>query len=211
MAWQLGAAPCPAPRGDAADAVPVLHCRTHCVQRHTPAAFARGALGGGVFLPGSVRLAESPGRLFVCARCRVPVVLCSRCDRGQRYCGRTCSRAARRGSTREAARRYQHSRGGRLAHAARSRRWRQRQRLREGRTPEANIVTHQGSQGAVGGASLAACQAEPTPCLTPRAASAFGPWRCRRCGRALPALVRQGFLRHGPGSRWLGHAQDHSP
>jgi hypothetical protein len=65
-------------------------------------------------------LAEHPARLFVCARCRAQVLLCSRCDRGQRYCGRDCSRAARQGSRREAAQRYQRSRAGRLAHAQRS-------------------------------------------------------------------------------------------
>jgi hypothetical protein len=67
----------------------------------------------------------------VCARCRAQVLLCSRCDRGQRYCGLACSRAARQDSQREAARRYQGSRAGRMAHAERSRRWRQRCRERD--------------------------------------------------------------------------------
>jgi len=31
-----------------------------------------------------------------CARCRAQVLLCSRCDRGQRYCSQACSFAARR-------------------------------------------------------------------------------------------------------------------
>jgi predicted AAA+ superfamily ATPase len=35
-------------------------------------------------------------RLFLCARCRAQVLLCSRCDRGQVYCGPECSQSARR-------------------------------------------------------------------------------------------------------------------
>ena len=66
------------------------------------------------------------GRLFVCAHCRTQVVLCSRCDRGNVYCGRACSQVARRTSMHEAGRRYQSSRAGRFAHAQRARRFRAR-------------------------------------------------------------------------------------
>ena len=34
-------------------------------------------------------------RLFLCARCRDQVLLCSHCDRGQVYCSRACSVASR--------------------------------------------------------------------------------------------------------------------
>ena len=77
---------------------------------------------------------ESTGRLFLCACCREQVLICRRCDRGQRYC-RTCAKEARRASVREAGRRYQQSRQGRFAHAARSRLHRERNKK----------VTHQGS------------------------------------------------------------------
>ena len=97
------------------------------VQRGTAAPRAPASSG---VLPEELTLADHPARLFVCARCRVQVLLCSRCDRGQRYCGRACSRAARRQSLCAAASRYQRSWGGRIAHAARSRRWRQRCRQR---------------------------------------------------------------------------------
>ncbi len=66
---------------------------------------------------------QRPARLFVCARCRAQVLLCSHCDRGNRYCGRDCRGEARDAARREAAKRYQSSQRGRLAHAARSRRW----------------------------------------------------------------------------------------
>ena len=41
-------------------------------------------------------------RLFLCARCRCQVLICSRCDRGQQYCGARCSGLARRESLRGA-------------------------------------------------------------------------------------------------------------
>jgi hypothetical protein len=68
-----------------------------------------------------------PVRLFLCAHCRAQVVLCSHCDRGNRYCGRPCWRLAR-----DAARRDQ------LAHAERSRRGRQRRWARGDRGDEAS-------------------------------------------------------------------------
>jgi hypothetical protein len=65
---------------------------------------------------------------FTCARpeCRQIFFLCSRCDRGHRYCGACCRNEARRRSLREAGRRYQATRDGRFAHAARQRRYAER-------------------------------------------------------------------------------------
>ena len=79
---------------------------------------------------------QSSARVFNCARCRCPVVICSHCDRGNLYCGKRCSETARRQSRREASERYQKTRRGRRAHAERQRRYRQRRRKK---------VTHQGS------------------------------------------------------------------
>jgi len=71
---------------------------------------------------------QSSARLFNCARCRCQVVICSYCDRGNIYCGKRCSETARRQSRREASGRYQKTRRGRLSHAERQRRYRQRRR-----------------------------------------------------------------------------------
>ncbi len=49
----------------------------------------------------------SSARVFTCARCRRQVVICSHCDRGNRYCGPSCAHSARRHAQREAAQRYQ--------------------------------------------------------------------------------------------------------
>ena len=78
------------------------------------------------------------GRMFACALCQREVLLCSGCDRGQRYCSVGCREQARRDCLRAAGRRYQGSRAGRFAHARRARRYRLRQK----------IVTHQASQAA---------------------------------------------------------------
>ena len=88
---------------------------------------------------------------FLCARCRRQVLICSRCDRGQQYCGARCSGPARRESLRAAGRRYQHSRRGRHCHAERQRRYRRRC----GEDARVQKVTHHGSDCAPCGAELA--------------------------------------------------------
>jgi hypothetical protein len=171
---------------------------------------------------------ERPARLFLCAGCRVQVVLCSHCDRGNLYCSRPCWRLSRDAARRDAAHRYQSSWRGRLAHAERSRRWRQRHAARsagDGHGVEgAENVTHQGSQPGVAAAPLAAWTHDTTsssPDATTIVApgeqdtAPAAPWTCCRCTVALPACVRQGFLRHGPhhGGRWprTGWRHDRSP
>lgn len=74
-------------------------------------------------------------RSYRCERCAKTVAICSRCDRGQRYCAADCSVKQRRESLRRAGRRHQASRTGRRKHAARQDQYRRRQK---------RIVTHQG-------------------------------------------------------------------
>ena len=89
---------------------------------------------------------ESTGRLYLCQRCRLQVIICRRCDRGQSYCSDACSKAARCEALRASGRRYQQSSKGRLKHAERAHRYRQRK----------NKVTHQGSTTLAQGDLLAA-------------------------------------------------------
>jgi hypothetical protein len=148
------------------------------------------------------------GRLFVCARCHAQVVICSVCDRGQRYCSRQCSAQARRASLREAGRRYQSGRAGRFAHARRARRYRQRQLHRPSSSSSspapapappapapapAKIVTHQCSQELDTGDVLAVKLdvARSTGCEEPLR------WHCCWCPRTGQSEVRCGFLRRG--------------
>lgn len=155
-----------------------------------------------------------PGRMFLCGRCRAQVVLCSRCDRGNVYCGPGCAQARRRESVRAAGERYQDSRAGRFAHAARSRRYRVR----------CQNVTHQGSVVTAADALLPAVAALPPPlpdtvnggtAITVPSPATAPTLRCSRCGAARASAVRLGWLRHrrrvaGPltGAKWSASADD---
>lgn len=75
-------------------------------------------------------------RLYFCSRCHAQVIICSRCDRGQRYCAGECRHEARSTSTKRATKKYQSSRAGRFKNAERQKRFRQRNQQK---------VTHQGS------------------------------------------------------------------
>ncbi len=77
-------------------------------------------------------------RLFQCARCYSLTRICSCCDRGHVYCI-DCASPARKEGRQGAAKRYQLSPKGRLHHAARQSRYRERLRLKKEK------VTHQGS------------------------------------------------------------------
>jgi hypothetical protein len=137
---------------------------------------------------------QPSARLFNCARCRTQVVLCSRCDRGNRYCGPTCSQAARQESMRAAGRRYQRSRRGRFRHAERQRRYRSRR----------HKVTHQGSAPVVADAVLGA---ESKDLGVPPHAEAVidsqEPY-CHFCRCRCSAFVRLDFL-HRSASRLQMH------
>jgi hypothetical protein len=120
---------------------------------------------------------EPPGRRYLCVGCRAAVLICSHCDRGNRYCTRGCAQRARGASLRAAGHRYQASYRGRQAHAERQRRYRERRK-----------VTHHGSPLLVRPAEVAA---EPT---APEAVSPPA-WHCHVCLCPLPQFVRQDFLR----------------
>lgn len=122
---------------------------------------------------------ESSGRYYLCARCRTAVLICSHCDRGQRYCAGDCARLARALSLRAAGQRYQLSLPGRYKHAARQRAYRARQIK----------VTHQGSPPQPPSDLLPLI-----PTLSVEIASPL-PWHCHFCGRLQAQFVRQGFLR----------------
>lgn len=150
---------------------------------------------------------DVPARIFLCACCRKQVVVCSHCDRGQRYCAGGCSEHTRQRRQRAAGKRYQRSRLGRHKHAQRMRRWRDRHRAR------ANKVTHQGSQDTEANDVLTAPQTtEPLCTLLPtasllipiaaRAVVAFTLCRCSFCGAKVQPQLRPDFLRlaRGPES-----------
>ena len=127
---------------------------------------------------------ENTARLFTCARCRAQVLICSRCDRGNSYCGPACSKQARRASLRAAGRRYQRTRRGRFTHAERQRRYHRR----------LNKVTHQGSVPSAPCDSLRReSRTAPQHSLRSPPTRVPGP-RCHFCRRPCSAFVRLDFL-----------------
>jgi hypothetical protein len=134
-------------------------------------------------------------RLFLCLHCRQQVVICSRCDRGQVYCGRACASEGRQSRQREARRHYQASERGRQMHADRSRRYRARGRR----------VTDQGP------ALVASPDRQPEPAhaatmpVQPAASVATGRLTaCYRCGTPVSNMVRQSPI-HRPRRRPISH------
>jgi hypothetical protein len=73
---------------------------------------------------------EEPLRQRFCrgAGCGAIFWICRSCDRGQQYCSDRCRKKARRHQRREANRRHQQSREGRLDHRDRQRAYRHRRR-----------------------------------------------------------------------------------
>ena len=150
------------------------------------------------------------GRMFLCARCHAQVVLCTRCDRGQIYCGPPCSSQARHAAQRAAKQRYQSSRPGRFRHAERARRYRAR----------CKFVTHQGSAMTLAGDLLVVEAAVPVPEVQSVAVDASAQsLRCHRCGAHCAVAVRLGFLRQRrprvpdrpSGTNPPGERDDHPP
>lgn len=129
---------------------------------------------------------QSTGRLFKCVLCFMQVIICSSCDRGQRYCSSYCSNTARSRSQKAASYRYQQSRQGKLNHARRMRHYRYRKQ----------IVTHQGSPSPGLNDLL---QANPVntkkPAVTTGYAAISNKFNCHFCGRHCSEFVRLDFLR----------------
>src|SRR3990167_4409455 len=74
-------------------------------------------------------------RLYNCLLCHQQVKICSHCDRGNVYCS-LCAHKARIQALRAAGRRYQNTYQGKLNHAKRQQRYRERQKNKQ------KIVTH---------------------------------------------------------------------
>lgn len=134
-------------------------------------------------------------RMTTCGRreCSSLFAVCGGCDRGRRYCGDRCAEIARRAQTRRAGKCYQSGARGRLLHAARQARYRDRL-VRVTHQPaiakpislknahEISVSVPDGHQQARGAPSPAFASVADAPC------SRVAP-HCTRCGRAA-AFVR---------------------
>ncbi len=129
---------------------------------------------------------QSTARLYYCCRCQAQVVICSLCDRGNRYCADSCAESARHASLKRAAQKYQSSRPGRINNAARQKSFRARQK---------QIVTHQGSQPLVSHDVLKTRRAWPKKLS--RHGKNDSVLICHHCGASCSAFLRQDFYRRG--------------
>lgn len=116
-------------------------------------------------------------RLFNCTLCHTLVVICSHCDRGNIYCSPQCAQSARRTSLCEAGQRYQNTYPGKLSHARRQQRYRQRHNNKK--------VTHHTSQEQVEKVSL-----------NPRTHTVTRVLVCHFCKQQVAEQLRLSFLRH---------------
>jgi hypothetical protein len=125
-------------------------------------------------------------RIFHCERCFHLVLICRRCDRGNRYCP-SCAPLAHAEKLRAAGKRYQKTKAGRLNHKVRQEQY--RARLQE-------KVTHQGDSGIAGkrkstirgGSEILHERRQEPPQPSPR------PERCDFCCRPCTCLGRTGPL-----------------
>ena len=129
---------------------------------------------------------NASARLYYCVRCHCQVLICRRCDRGNVYCAGGCAEHARKASLHRAGSRYRCSRQGRLTNAARQQRFRDRQKQK---------VTHQGSPPPVALALLLLALKPPESPQAYAHSQDLAVMRCRFCGRACDAYLRQHFLR----------------
>ena len=67
-------------------------------------------------------------RTFICEWCHAQVFICTHLDYRNKYCGSSCSKMARQKYLRMAGKKYQNSRKGKFKHAARQKRYRERQK-----------------------------------------------------------------------------------
>ena len=126
---------------------------------------------------------HTSSRLYQCARCHAQVIVCTRCDRGHRYCRGGCAQIARVDSLKRAGKKYQSSRPGRFNNAARQQRFREQKR---------QIVTYQGSIKKRLRDLLAIQLTSPDKAQRPGLPGA--PLQCHYCGEVCEPFLRHDFL-----------------
>ncbi len=126
---------------------------------------------------------QTSSRLYHCCRCHAQVIVCSRCDHGQRYCAGNCRHKARSESQKRASEKYQSTRMGRFNNAARQHQFRQRQQQK---------VTHQGSVKNRLHGLLKIQLRLPVKAQNPVLPSDI--YHCHHCGGICEPFLRHDFL-----------------
>ena len=127
---------------------------------------------------------QTSSRLYHCSRCHAQVIICSRCDRGHRYCAGVCGYQARSESLKRAGQKYQATRTGRFNNADRQQRFRARNQQK---------VTHHGSAQKPLHDLLKARLTQLEKAIT---SSSLVPMVvCHHCGSVCEPFLRHHFLR----------------
>ena len=161
-------------------------------------------------------MTEPDCRIFACQRCHGEVVICRRCDRGNRYCP-ACAPRARAEKQRVAGALYQKTEAGRLNHKMRQEQYRARLAAVEKVTHHGDLERGFGPHWTV--ATLGSGQEsqderrEPSPerpALSPPAPRCcdFCGRRCRCAVRTAPVARPASLHRRGPG--WLARPDSSS-
>ena len=123
-------------------------------------------------------------RMYNCLRCHSQVVICRRCDHGNIYCVK-CAPVASNDAKNRAAVRYQTTYQGKVKHAARQSRY--RERLKE-------KVTHKGSKDCQV-SDLLVDKQKKVSSVTVRPGSAVNTSiLCHTCRNLCSAFIRSNFL-----------------
>jgi len=128
---------------------------------------------------------ETSSRLYQCLYCRVPVVICSRCEHGQRYCTNGCSQAARRKSLNRAGKKYQQSFRGRCNNAARQKRFRAKKKQKVTHHSSLKLPRHDVLSRALTGVNKPVTPLKYGKVMI-----------CHHCNEQCSAFLRHDFLRY---------------
>jgi hypothetical protein len=123
-------------------------------------------------------------RLYQCHRCHAQVIICAKCDRGNRYCPNTCAKKARCASLARASKKYQQSRPGRFNNAKRQQRYRDRKKQKVTHQSSALIVPNDVIKGQVKARKKVVVPAKHSVDMV-----------CHHCGEACSSFLRHDFLR----------------
>jgi hypothetical protein len=123
-------------------------------------------------------------RSFRCGTCLQEALICSRCDRGNRYCSPACSKEARRKQCRAARHRYQSSQRGAEKHRQHQRAYEKRRLQKDS---QKSLMDHSSLRAPTSSHSLDVTQ-EPTK-------------RCCMCSAISNGVTRIGWLRSVQGER----------
>lgn len=126
---------------------------------------------------------KNSSRLYYCRLCNSQAIICTRCDRGNEYCSKECSQAARRKSCNEANQRYQDTSKGKIQNALRQKRF---------RSCKYKKVTDQGSAKLSLNDLLAMAKNKAKAIFI---GPETKPYRCCICGNPVPDWFRKDFLR----------------